>query len=932
MRDSAVNLCIVLVSVPLLQLAWGQAGPGGAGPGGMGPPTDLPNDLSTEPPVTNMVDMNDNTTDAAVTRIPPVPALANCNETFVKTAIASHNEAIVKTAIANHNEAFADIVFVLDASQSVGDEGFETLKVFVEDVINSFEVGKNKVRVGILKYSDSARTEFNLNDFYNETELNETISKIVYTMGQTNTGNALDHLRTDMFTPENGDRPNVPNVAIIITDGQSTNPNDTIRAAQEARDAGITLFAVGVGDLAEMSELEEIATDPDAEYVFTVTDYSKLDNIAATFQEAVCPITTELITEAPMTTVAEAYCENYTQADIVFVLDSSVSVGSASFEQLKTFVQDRVRVGIMKYSDKAFTEFNLNDSYNQTDLNETIGNIVYVMGITNTGNALDYLRTQMFTAGNGDRADVPNVAVIITDGKSSDPDDTTRAAQAARDAGIILFTVGVGSGAEMSELREVATDPDSTHVFTATDYSALDSIKSTFQQAVCVPPTTGEPCFDVLPRGCRESGVTVCYAYEEWAQMNCAHYCGFCGKPVELPTTTTTTEAPTTQEPTTTPEPEICEQGDIVFVLDSSVSVGSEDFEFLKQFVTALVSDFDVGPDTVRVGVMKYSDNSSTEFNLIDSASDNDLNGTISGIVYEMGITNTGSALDYLRTSMFTPENGDRPNVPNVGIVITDGKSSDPAETVMAARAARDAGIILFAVGVGSKIDVSELDEIATDPDASHVFTATDYSVLDSEVKSTFQEAVFYITCRSGVGGGELVEMSSTVEAPLTTTMEEGSNCTDLSADCKALGYDTCAEYRSWALHYCRRSCDYCSEPFVPEPECCTDQDGWRGCIDKGSGGCTGIYEAWARAHCQAFCGYCEREYRSQAGVCGYCERDANVSIRAKPVSVATVNVSIRAKPVSVATVNVSIRAKPVSVATVNVSIRAKPVSVATVN
>nr|KAG5705131.1 hypothetical protein BaRGS_030848 [Batillaria attramentaria] len=569
----------------------------------------------------------------------------------------------------------ADIVFVLDASQSVGDEGFETLKVFVEDVINSFEVGKNKVRVGILKYSDSARTEFNLNDFYNETELNETISKIVYTMGQTNTGNALDHLRTDMFTPENGDRPNVPNVAIIITDGQSTNPNDTIRAAQEARDAGITLFAVGVGDLAEMSELEEIATDPDAEYVFTVTDYSKLDNIAATFQEAVCPITTELITEAPMTTVAEAYCENYTQADIVFVLDSSVSVGSASFEQLKTFVQtlvadfdvgeDRVRVGIMKYSDKAFTEFNLNDSYNQTDLNETIGNIVYVMGITNTGNALDYLRTQMFTAGNGDRADVPNVAVIITDGKSSDPDDTTRAAQAARDAGIILFTVGVGSGAEMSELREVATDPDSTHVFTATDYSALDSIKSTFQQAVCVPPTT-----------------------------------------------------------------EICEQGDIVFVLDSSVSVGSEDFEFLKQFVTALVSDFDVGPDTVRVGVMKYSDNSSTEFNLIDSASDNDLNRTIS------------SALDYLRTSMFTPENGDRPNVPNVGIVITDGKSSDPAETVMAARAARDAGIILFAVGVGSKIDVSELDEIATDPDSSHVFTATDYSVLDSEVKSTFQEAV----------------------------------------------------------------------------------------------------------------------------------------------------------------------------------------------
>ena len=42
-----------------------------------------------------------------------------------------------------------------------------------------------------------------------------------------------------MFTAENGDRPNIPNIAIVVTDGESNrDKNLTVPEADEARERG----------------------------------------------------------------------------------------------------------------------------------------------------------------------------------------------------------------------------------------------------------------------------------------------------------------------------------------------------------------------------------------------------------------------------------------------------------------------------------------------------------------------------------------------------------------------------------------------------------------------------------------------------------------------------------------------------------------------
>ena len=93
-------------------------------------------------------------------------------------------------------------------------------------------------------------------------------------------------MKATMFNVSNGDRPGVPNIGIVITDGMSTNGLRTKMAAESARGDGIILFAVGIGLHPNSAELEAIATKPG--YVFTVGDFSKLDQIVELFQEKIC--------------------------------------------------------------------------------------------------------------------------------------------------------------------------------------------------------------------------------------------------------------------------------------------------------------------------------------------------------------------------------------------------------------------------------------------------------------------------------------------------------------------------------------------------------------------------------------------------------------------------------------------------------------------
>ena len=118
-------------------------------------------------------------------------------------------------------------------------------------------------------------------------------------------------------------------------------------------------------------------------------------------------------------------------------------------------------------------------------MSQEIDMIKFWIFFSYSGNAIQFMQNNMFTQANGDRPGVPNIGIIVTDGRSNDPAKTQAMAQAARQAGIELFSVGVGSGVSRSELNTMATDPDTNHVFMVDDFSKLAQIKAAFQQQTC---------------------------------------------------------------------------------------------------------------------------------------------------------------------------------------------------------------------------------------------------------------------------------------------------------------------------------------------------------------------------------------------------------------------------------------------------------------
>lgn len=170
---------------------------------------------------------------------------------------------------------------------------------------------------------------------------------------------------------------------------------------------------------------------------------------------------------------------------------------------------------------------------------------------------------------------------------------------------------------------------------------------------------------------------------------------------------------------------------DLAFILDTSSSVGKENFEKVRQWVANLVDSFDVAPDKTRVAVVRYSDRPTTEFSLAWYSTLEEVKQAARNIRYLGGNTMTGDAISYTTSSILSERSGARPvarGIQRVAILLTDGRSQD--YVLEPSKAAAKAGIRMFAVGIGEALKV-ELDEIAAEPKSAHVFHVTDFDAID---------------------------------------------------------------------------------------------------------------------------------------------------------------------------------------------------------
>ena len=180
-----------------------------------------------------------------------------------------------------------DVCFMLDLSASTDSE-YKMIVDFTQETIYNLDLSFDRVRVGVVTYHTTVQVQFHLDTFRGREEVLNAVA-FFNAGGKTNTYGALKACREQIFTNANGDRTGVPNIAILVSDGDSNiEPLKTQEAAEELRNAQAEIFVVGVGPNPRIGEINGIASDPDNTHVFYMKDSSEVVRAADKLTEELC--------------------------------------------------------------------------------------------------------------------------------------------------------------------------------------------------------------------------------------------------------------------------------------------------------------------------------------------------------------------------------------------------------------------------------------------------------------------------------------------------------------------------------------------------------------------------------------------------------------------------------------------------------------------
>ncbi|XP_017602600.1 PREDICTED: collagen alpha-3(VI) chain isoform X12 [Corvus brachyrhynchos] len=546
-----------------------------------------------------------------------------------------------------------DIIFLLDGSLNVGNANFPFVRDFVATLVNYLDVGSDKIRVGLVQFSDTPKTEFSLYSYQTKSDIIQRLGQLRPKGGSVlNTGSALNFVLSNHFTEAGGSRINeqVPQVLVLVMAGSSADP--FLQVSNELARAGVLTFAVGVRN-ADKAELEQIAFNP--RMVYFMDDFSAL---AALPQELNKPITTYVsggVEEVPL-------APTESKKDVLFLIDGSANL-LGSFPAVRDFVHkvisdlnvgpDATRVAVAQFSDTIQVEFDFAEYPSKQDMLVKVKRMKIKTGKQlNIGAALDEAIRRLFVKEAGSRIEegVPQFLVLLVAGRSTD--DVEEPSDVLKQAGVVTFGIKA-KNADPVQLERIVYAPQFLlNVESLQRISELQPSIVNLLRTVQLQPT-------VVERG---------------------------------------------------------EKKDVVFLIDGSDGV-RRGFPLLKTFVQRVVESLDIGRDRVRVAVAQYSNTIQPEFLLDTHEDKADLISAIQQLKLMGGSPlNTGAALDYLIKNVFTVSSGSRiaEGVPQFLILLTADRSQDDVRRPSVVL--KTSGTVPFGIGIGNA-DLTELQTISFLPD-----------------------------------------------------------------------------------------------------------------------------------------------------------------------------------------------------------------------
>ena len=137
-----------------------------------------------------------------------------------------------------------------------------------------------------------------------------------------------------------------------------------------------------------------------------------------------------------------------------------------------------------------------------------------------------------------------------------------------------------------------------------------------------------------------------------------------------------------------------------MLVVDSTGSINSVNFDTLIQFVVQVTRQFVIAPESTRVGLIQFSEQSDLEIGLGNITNDGELERAIKNVLHQNGgKTNTGAAIRQAINQLFnSPRASD--DVSKLMFLFTVGAPTNSSDAENAGINARNLDIQITAIGI----------------------------------------------------------------------------------------------------------------------------------------------------------------------------------------------------------------------------------------
>ncbi|GAA6217547.1 matrilin-2 [Lates japonicus] len=632
-------------------------------------------------------------------------------------AAKGQNETVVQTkAMESPCKAILlDFVFVIDSSRSIRPNDYEKVKTFIINLLQFLKVGPNATRVGLLQYGSVVQPEFSLKTYTSKAEVEQAVRNMEHLATGTMTGLAIQYTMETAFTEEEGARPanlHIPRIAMIVTDGR---PQDTVEEiAAQARQAGIQIFAIGVGRV-DMNTLKAIGSEPHSEHVHLVANFSQIETLISVFQSKLCGV-------SEMCEVVDHQCQHICVSSPAsyrckcrrgFILNPD---GKTCKAEDMCAVVDHGCEHICANLPDGY-ECRCRPGYKLNKDLKTCNKIDYCADGTH-GCEQEFMNTEgscvcKCRKGYTLRPDGKTCKKIdhCADGSHGCEQEFINTEYSC----VCKCRQGYTLRPDGKTCKKIDHCADGKHGCEQDYMSTEDSCVCKCRKGYTLQ-LDGKTCQSLdlcqtVDHGCEHQCVSTTDSYV------CKCFEGFMlaedGKSCKKPE---------------------CSDGvmDLVFVIDGSKSLGPANFELVKQFVNGIVDSLDISKTGTHVGLLQYSTKVRTEFTLSQYTTVQDIKQAVTRMQYMGRGSMTGSALRHMFEFSFSAKEGARLNIPHVSIVFTDGRSQDDVSEW--ANKAKNSGVTIYALGVGKAIE-QELREIASEPDEKHLYYAEDFEKMGEITK-----------------------------------------------------------------------------------------------------------------------------------------------------------------------------------------------------